>query len=619
MRVEKNISTATIRSIVVIGTMATMMFGCASAPLKPLAHDYTLESFKEAAAWPQQDSVLLLTMAQLFYATGRAEQGVAYFHSLAERYPERMLLKASEGALMAKMAFEVPVLKRISWVKSALKKLDEAAQDGSIETLYLKALVESELPGFLFGRAGSAVKDLKSVLARKDELPFPGTRGIHSALARAYNTLGDKENAKRHFQAAGLSSFDGPHFLSNNRVTSFLADSSVSSEAGYLFVKPQVVEIAEKMWVIQGYDFANIIAWETTEGVVLVDTGTTIPSAKKAKAALRSVTQKPIHTIIITHSHWDHIGGLSVFLEQNTKVIASQHYEQELHVLNTNPLPFKYVFGQNMNKGVYHFEPDRLIGKTETIMIGALELQLIPVSGGETVDALMIHNRKTGIVIVGDVLMPYFGAPWASEGSPEALIATIQTLRQLGAKHLIHGHDPLTRYFNVDALPGLEKAIEETIEKTLQMTKGGRTVAEILRDLSLPESLKTAPHAVFPFLMMREALIQRVAREHIGYWHADGEGLDPLTLNEVALAVDLVGGQSAGSFIRAGKNLLKRGDNVLAVRMARLGTLRYPKNMEMIEVYQRALNRLRDKNHLINPFKFMIYSEMGNMELKPLQ
>jgi len=570
-----------MRSILVMGTISTIMIGCVSAPLKPLAHDYTLESFKEAAAWPKQRPVLLLTMMHLFYATGRTEQGVAYFHSLAER----LLLKACEGALMAKMAFDVPILNRIVWVKDALKKLDAAAQDGSIETLYLLALVESEVPGFLFGRAEAAVEHLKAVLARPNELPFEGTRGIHSALARAYATLGDDVNSRTHFEAAGLSSLDGPHFLSNNRMTSFLSDSSVTLDTGYLFVKPQVVEIAEKVWVIQGYDFANIIAWETTEGVILIDTGTTIPSAKKAKAALRRVTQKPIHTIIITHSHWDHIGGLSVFLEKNTKVIASKHYEKELHVLNTNPLPFKYVFGKNMQKGEYHFKPDRLIQKTETLTIGALQFQLIPVSGGETVDALMIYNAQSGIAVVGDVLMPYFGAPWASEGSPEALITTIQTLRKLNAKRLIHGHDPLTRYFNVDALPGLEKAIEETIEITLSMTKEGRTIAEILRDLSLPASLKTEPHAVFPFLIMREALIQRVAREHVGYWHADGEGLDPVSLDELALAVDLVGGQRVRSFMQASENLLRRGDNVLAVRMARLGTLRYPKNAKMKASY----------------------------------
>ncbi|MBI3606275.1 MAG: hypothetical protein HY202_09680 [Nitrospirae bacterium] len=214
--------------------------------------------------------------------------------------------------------------------------------------------------------------------------------------------------------------------------------------------------------------------------------------------------------------------------------------------------------------------------------------------------------------------MPYFGAPWASEGSPENLLKTIGVLRELDAKDLIHGHDPLTRYFNRNALPGLEKAIEETIKKTKEMTSQGLTEAEILRNLKLPEVLKKEPHAVLSFLVMREGLIQRVARDNVGYWSADGEGIDPITLDEMALAVDLVGGQTASAFIAAGENLISSGDIILAARILRLGTLRYPQNAKIKEIYLDALDRLRDKNHLINPFKFMIYSEMGNKELKPI-
>ena len=445
---------------------SAIMGGCSSTPLMPLAKDYTLNSFQEAARWPNQDPILLLATMQLFYSAGRAHEGVQLFHSIAETNPGRALLKSCEATLMAKMAHEVPLLKRIGWVNDALEMLDEAAKDGSVETLYLKGLVESELPGFIFGRAGAAVSDLNTVLKRQKELPFEATRGIHTALARAHATLGDEPNSKLHLQMSGVSSLDGPHFLSNNKATSFLTDASVTAKDGYRFGKPQVVEIAKKLWAIQGYDFANIVAWETSEGVVLVDTGTTVPSAKIAKAALRSVTQKPIHTIIVTHSHWDHVGGISVFMEPKTKIIASSLFEQELQVINKSPLPFHYVFGRNVKKDGHTLNPDRLIRKIEELSIGNLQLKLIPVSGGETVDALIIHDTQNQVAVVGDVLMPYFGAPWTAEGSPEKLLQTIRILQTLNAKELIHGHDPLTRYFNANALPGLEKAIAETIEGT---------------------------------------------------------------------------------------------------------------------------------------------------------
>ncbi len=330
------------------------------------------------------------------------------------------------------------------------------------------------------------------------------------------------------------------------------------------------------------------------------------------------MTQKPIHTIIVTHSHWDHVGGLSVFMEPKTKIIASSLFEQELQVVNEAPLPFHYVFGRNARKDAYAFKPDHLVQKAEDISIGSLRLRLIPVSGGETADALIIYDNQSRIAVVGDVLMPYFGAPWESEGSPENLLKTIGIVRQLNAKELIHGHDPLTRYFNVDALVGLEKAIEETMNATRQMTSEKFTVAEILRNLKLPSVLKTESHAVLAFLVLREGLIQRVAREGSGYWSADGEGIDPVTQDEMASAIDLVGGQTASAFIKAGKNLIRRGDNILAARILRLGTLRYPENAKMKKLYFDALGRLRDKNHLINPFKFVIYSEMGGKELKPI-
>lgn len=598
----------------------TILGGCGTVPpATPLARDYTLETFQEAGRWPNQEPVLLLTTMHLFYSTGRALEGVRYFHSLGETYPNRALLKACEGTLMAKMAYDVFLLNRIGWVHDALDKLDEAAKDGSVETLYLKGLVESELPGFLFGRASAAVTDLHAVLKRQEELPFEATRSLHAALAGAHSTLGDEQNSKTHLRLAGLSKVDGPHVLSNSRATSFLSNASVTAEGGYRFVRPQVVELSKKLWVIQGYDFANIIAWETSEGVVLIDSGTTILSATRAKAALRTVTQQPIHTIIVTHAHWDHIGGISVFLEPHTRIVTSSLFEQELQVVNEAPLPFTYVFGRHAKQDVYALKPDHVVQHAEALSIGSLQLRLIPVSGGETADALIIYDEQRQIAVVGDVLMPYFGAPWASEGSPEHLLKTIGILRQLNAKELVHGHDPLTRYFTTSALAGLENAVDETLKATRQMTSKGLTVAEILRTLTLPAALKHEPHAVLPFLIMREGLIQRVARTRVGYWSADGEGIDPVTSDELALAIDLVGGHTASAFITASETLMSSSDHILAARIAKLGTVRYPDNTKMKEVYLDALDRLRDKNHLINPFKFMIYSEMGGKELQPIR
>jgi len=41
-------------------------------------------------------------------------------------------------------------------------------------------------------------------------------------------------------------------------------------------------------------------------------------------------------------------------------------------------------------------------------------IELIPVQGGETRDAMFIHLPDLGVLFVGDFIMPYLGAPSSS-------------------------------------------------------------------------------------------------------------------------------------------------------------------------------------------------------------
>ena len=62
--------------------------------------------------------------------------------------------------------------------------------------------------------------------------------------------------------------------------------------------------------------------------------------------------------------------------------------------------------------------PDQLISQPTPLAVGGTDLVLYPAPGGETPDALMVHLPASGVLFTGDVLMPYLGQPFASEGSP---------------------------------------------------------------------------------------------------------------------------------------------------------------------------------------------------------
>jgi hypothetical protein len=61
-----------------------------------------------------------------------------------------------------------------------------------------------------------------------------------------------------------------------------------------------------------------------------------------------------------------------------------------------------------------------------------------PTTGGETSDALMVYLPASG----GDVMMPYLGAPFFAEGSPEGLLDALRLIAEINPRVLVHrgGH-----------------------------------------------------------------------------------------------------------------------------------------------------------------------------------
>src|SRR6478609_5765964 len=58
--------------------------------------------------------------------------------------------------------------------------------------------------------------------------------------------------------------------------------------------------------------FANVSAFDTDDGLVLVDTGSFV-LAEPTRARLRTVTKQPVHTAVWTHGHVDHCFGVDLY------------------------------------------------------------------------------------------------------------------------------------------------------------------------------------------------------------------------------------------------------------------------------------------------------------------
>jgi glyoxylase-like metal-dependent hydrolase (beta-lactamase superfamily II) len=583
----------------------------ATAADRPIVPDLELEALKEAVSWPRADVAAVMTLAGRLMAGRRDAEGFAYFSERAASEPGRGLFLALQGVFQARQADSVSLFRRVAWVSDAVAKLDRAVVLDPGLPRYLRGVVLAGLPE-RFGKAQTAVEDLTWVLDNKARFPIGLRRGVYYGLAQAYSTLGREAQARDSLARSGASRLDAAQPV-------FIADFSVSARDGFRFRSPRLVELAPGVHVAQGFDFADISFVSTDEGVVAIDAGTTEETARAALQALRRVTSRPITHVILTHAHWDHIGGLGALLDSNPQVIAQAAFADEQRIVNRSGVRFQYFFGTAGSGRRYDVRPNHLVREPETLTVGGTRFVLYPAHGGETSDALLIHVPDRGTLFVGDAFMPYLGAPFVAEGSAEGLFETTALIRSLQPRLLVHGHPPLTEVYTAQALPAIESALHELHQRVRTAMSEGRTLAEILHNNILPASLREHPGAVVPYLVMRDNFVKRVYHQSTGYWKPDGEGMEVLAPAEWAAALDLLGGQREDAFVRTVRGLAERGDDVLALKVADLGLVRYPSSEALTTLRRRALDNMRLRNQQMSPFKFIIYSEWAGAELSPIE
>jgi glyoxylase-like metal-dependent hydrolase (beta-lactamase superfamily II) len=557
-----------------------------------------IQSLKVAAGWAGADRATLVVLATRLAA--EQADGYPYFQELADARPDQALPLALAGFFQARLGDDLD---------AALAKLDKAAAVDLGLPQYFRGITLAALPPDL-RRAEQAVADLEFVLAVRDQFPPTLIRAVHHGLAAAYATLGKDdlaaEAARRSGRGAGAP--ESPQSFS-----AFWANP----DDGFRFTSPAIVRPAPEVQVARGYDFGDLAFVTTSDGVVAIDAGTTQERVKAALGDLDLPADHRISHLILTHAHFDHVGGTDALRGEDTRVIAQAGFPDELRQQQANTLPFRYFTGN----GTSTFDgmvPDLLVGEPTPLTVGDTEFVLYPTPGGETDDALMVYLPASGLLFTGDVMMPYLGAPFFAEGSPEGLLETLRFIRELRPSTLVHGHTPLTELFTVESIDGLEAALGELYDQVLDDIRHGLTLAAILNRNHLPEVLREHPLAVVPFLVIREQFSTRLHHQHTGYWQPDGQGMEPHTAQEHAAALDLLAGGSDEPFATAATTLIARGDHALALEIAQSGLINHPASTTLAELRRSALLHLLARNQQLSPFKYLVYAELAEAEIAPV-
>lgn len=571
------------------------------------------------------DALTLLLMSE-FISSHRTGEGIDFFEHLLKdtnsSSVQRPFYMACLGALRATHADQVSLLSRIKWVNDSIALL-HAANDQSggqnIVVRWIRGTVLAQLPS-LFDQTEQVLEDLIWVLENASELPEPGMlREVYFQLANVHRTRNNMVEANTFLMKSGYEDFDRPIAISST--------FAVTAETGHTFHPQTMKEIVpEKIFALSGYEFTEyyFVVTEDRKELVSIDAGTRPKAARLAYESLmaRHPNLPPLTTVLITHAHWDHIGGYKFFRELNPRIkfISRNNYQAELDLMKREPGYFKWFFGTRYTpENIAGYRPDQVVSQQTEIIIGGTQFNLIPIKGGETEDGLFIHLPQHQTVFVGDFVMPFIGAPFVPEGNPDSLFDAIDLLASLGATHVLHGHETLTRRFNPPTmLSHLKSALKWLKQETYEAHLSGLGRADIHSLNLIAPVLIEHPDAQFTYFVMRENFINRVFGQTTGYWKHNLDGMDYLGDSDYGNFLASYLGYNEAATASLVQNMIERGDYALAARVVRWGLRNYPQSQELDSLRRFAYLKLKEKYQFMNPFKMIIYSEHSQNETPQL-
>jgi len=621
MRTAIYLSCALLVSGVFLASLRGALGAGQSNHAEASSHRPDLEYLKavNSAAPTRDPQLLFLLMAQYSNANLQAE-GAEFFSARLNEFGPRLtdvqkaLYLSATGLLRAQYASSVSLLHRIGYVRDTIAILDQAKRlsGGQVFVVnWIAGIVHTELPSFFYQRK-AAEAELAWCMENADKAPHAGwLREVYYHLGKLALADGEKVKAQDYLRKSGYTSFDRPITL----ITPFSEDVA----SGHAFAPRRIAEIVPgRVYALSGFEFTEYYFVVSDDGrqLIGIDAGTRADSAKAAYEALRAYAPSlpELTTVFITHSHWDHVGGHKYFRALNPRLrfYARSNYQEEIAREVDAPGNFgKQFFGERFNlDDVRSFKPDITIDRRTELKIGGTRIELIPVQGGETHDAMFIHLPDQGVMFVGDFIMPYLGAPFVEEGDFQGLLDAIDVVVEKHPQYLLHGHEPLTRNFaSASMLAQLKTDLVWLREQVMTAVRRGDERAAIYQANLIPPSLLGGQPDVYqPYLILREHVIDRLYDQNVGYWQPDLQGLDHLgRADRAELLVDYLG-VSEKQLVRTVERLAADGKYELAAALLESSGNRFGSSSSVANAKRLVYLKLMEEHQNTDPFKFIIYS-----------
>ncbi|MFT4652278.1 MAG: alkyl sulfatase BDS1-like metallo-beta-lactamase superfamily hydrolase [Porticoccaceae bacterium] len=357
--------------------------------------------------------------------------------------------------------------------------------------------------------------------------------------------------------------------------------------------------------------FGNTFMVITDEGNVIIDTS--LPGmAVKHKSLLNAVNDGPIHSIIITHGHGDHTGGVALWREPETKVIAQQNmveflrYQKRLKGLfiQRNSAQFGFDLTSTSSSAAsessgVNMLPNTLFDKRLNFTLGQEKFEVLH-TPAETYDALTVWMPEHKAAFVGDLFYRSFPNIYTLRGTKPRwaldYINSINRVLALGPEILLPSHgEPILGNENINAeMTRYRDAIQYVHDETVKGMNEGRDVYSLMREIKLPKALDVGEAYGWVSWSVRG-----IYEGYMGWF--DGDPVSMYAQSPQSIYADLVtlaGG--AEKVISLAEQHLNNGDSVKALLLIEAAMDTEPDNQAVLSMRLQILRVMRKASGNLN-------------------